>query len=107
MKRITSAALLLLLASILLGAVQPQTTRRSIQGTIRSVQPKGDSFDVVTGVGMSLRIVRITVAHPARAVAGRAKSPLTGLERGDIVRVEFHRSDRLLVADHIEKVVAR
>ncbi|TMQ54638.1 MAG: hypothetical protein E6K74_05530 [Candidatus Eisenbacteria bacterium] len=103
MKRIASAALLLVLASTLVAvAAQQQPAYTSIQGTVHALQPKTGSFDVVTGVGMSLRIVHL-VAPPA----GEAAVPLSALKRGDIVRVQCHWSGKQLIADRIEKVGPR
>lgn len=107
MKRIASAALLLVLASTLVAvAAQQQPTYTSIQGTIHALQPKSGSLDVVTGVGMSLRLVHLT-APAVRIASGGAAVPLSALKRGDIVRVRCHWSGKQLIADHIEKVGAR
>ena len=57
---------------------------------------------MVTGVGMSLRIV-----HLAAPPAGEAAVPLSALKRGDIVRVQCHWSGKQLIADRIEKVGPR
>jgi len=110
MKRIRSAALVLVALVLLLvafhvGAAQQQPAYTSIQGTVHALQPKTGSLDVLTGVGMSLRLLHLT-APPA----GRAAStgvPLSALKRGDVVRVQCHSSGKQLVADHIEKVGAR
>ncbi len=108
MKRIASAALLLLLAFTLLAAgAPPQTAYTSIQGTVHALQPKTRSLVVLAGVGMSLRLVRITAPPAAGIAGGEAGVPLSALKRGDIVRVQCHGSDKQLIADRIEKVVTR
>ncbi len=112
MKRITSAALVLLALVPLLTtldtvAAQQQPAYISIQGTIQSLQPKSGSLDVVTGVGMALRIVHLTAPPSVQIAGGGAGAPLSALKRGDIVRVQCHRSGAQLVADRIEKVMAR
>ena len=108
MKRIASAALLLVLASTLVAvAAQQQPTSTSIQGTIHALQPKSGSLDVVTGVGMSLRLVHLTAPPAVRIASGGTAVPLSALKRGDIVRVRCHWSGKQLIADHIEKVGAR
>lgn len=107
MKRVASAVLLLLLASTLFAADAPQRApSTSIQGTILAVQPKAGSLDVVTGVGMALRLVRLTAQPAARIASGGAVVPLSALKRGDIVRVQCHWSGKRLVADRIERVAA-
>jgi uncharacterized protein (DUF58 family) len=107
-KRIASAALLLLLASTLFAAdTQRQAVPASIQGTVHTLRPETGSLDVVTGVGMALRIVRVAAPPSARIVSGDAGVPLSALKRGDIVRMRCRLSGEQLVADHIEKVVPR
>jgi hypothetical protein len=116
MKRFVGTALLLLLWLTSLSATpSPQAAPATIQGTVHSLQPKPASIDVVTGVGMALRLVRVTLPPAARvavSTGGRmpargAEVPWTSLRRGDIVRIQVHRTGTSLVADHIEKVVAR
>ena len=106
MKRILGTTLLLVLASALLAAaVQRQPSAPSVQGTIHAIQPKSGSLDLVTGVGMALRVVRVTTPTTARLAP--AGAPLSALKRGDIVRVQGHWSGKQLIADRIDKVGAR
>jgi len=112
MKRIRSAALVLVALVLLLvafhvGAAQQQPAYTSIQGTVHALQPKGGSLDVVTGVGMALRLVRLTVPPSIRIGSGGGEVPLSALKRGDIVWVQCHQSGKQLVADRIQKVVPR
>jgi hypothetical protein len=71
------------------------------RGTVRSFAAKTGSLELITGVGMALRIVQVSVAPAARTAARRA-----GLEfkPGDVVRIECHRTVAGLVADRIEKI---
>ena len=104
MKRLTMAAVLVLLASALLAAeAQQPPTYTWDQGTIHAVQPKSASFEMVTGVGMSLRLLRLLASHNAQVAGGGAA--LTDLKRGDICRALCYASDGKLFADRIEKVV--
>jgi len=106
MKRIGSTTLLLVLASTLLAvAVGRQPEHPSVQGTVHAIQPKSGSLDLVTGVGMALRVVRVTAPTAARLAPAGAS--LSALKRGDIVRVQCHYSGNQLVADRIDKVGAR
>ena len=112
MRRIPIAALVLLTLVLLLTAAHAGAARQlpaytSIQGTIQALQPKRGSLDVVTGVGMSLRLVHLTAPPSVRVASGGAGVPLSALKRGDIVRVQCHRSGSQLVADRIQKVRAR
>src|SRR5438093_5653779 len=76
------------------------------QGTVRAVNARTGALELITGVGMSLRVVRMTTAPTTRLVAaGAASSPrLADLKPGDVVRTECRRTPTGLVADRIEKV---
>jgi hypothetical protein len=78
------------------GAAQPAGSY-TYQGTIRAFTANTASLDLITGVGMALRIVHVTVAQAAR-LAGVEFKP------GDVVRMECHRTDTGLVADRIERI---
>ena len=86
------------------GAAQPAGSY-TYQGTIRAFTANTASLDLITGVGMALRIVHVTVA-PAAHAPGDTAASLAGVEfkPGDVVRVECHRTDTGLVADRIERV---
>jgi hypothetical protein len=86
------------------GAAQPGASY-TYQGTVRAFAPKTGSLELITGVGMALRIVLISVAPAAHAGGGTA-ARLAGPEfkPGDVVRVECHRTGAGLVADRIEKI---
>ena len=75
------------------------------QGTVRAFTPSRASLDLITGVGMALRIVHATVA-PAAHAPGDTTAGLAGVEfkPGDVVRMECHRTDTGLVADRIERI---
>jgi len=106
MKRPASTVLLVLLASSLFAAGAPQQgVPTSLQGTIVGVQPTAGSLDLVTGVGMALRQVRLTMPATAGIAGGSTVAPLSMFKRGDIVRVQCHWSGKRLVTDRIEKVV--
>lgn len=77
-------------------AAQPAASY-TYQGTIHAFTANTGSLDLITGVGMALRIVHVTVA-PAAGLAGLEFKP------GDVVRMECHRTDTGLVADRIERV---
>ena len=97
------AALLLLplLASAAADRRAPAATQAAAtytyQGTVHTVDPKTSSLDLITGVGMALRLVHMR-ALPA--------TPLPDLKPGDVVRVDCHRTAAGLVADRIQKLDA-
>ena len=84
-------------------ATQPAASY-TFQGTVRAYSPK-TGLDLITGVGMALRLVHVTAA-PAAHGGGGAAASLAGLDlkAGDVVRVECHRAEEGLVADRIERV---
>jgi hypothetical protein len=74
------------------------------QGTVRAVDTRTGTLELVTGVGMSLRVVRMTTAPTTRLVAAGAAPRLANLKPGDVVRTECRRTGAGLVADRIEKL---
>jgi len=74
------------------------------QGTIRAVNARTGTLELITGVGMSLRIVRMTTAPTTRLVAAGATPRLADLKPGDVVRAECRRTATGLVADRVEKL---
>ena len=86
------------------GAVQPAPSY-TYRGTVRAFSTKTGALDLITGVGMALRVVHVTVAPAAHAGGGTA-AHLAGLEfkAGDVVRVECHRTATGLVADRVERI---
>ena len=109
MKRPANLAIGLLCSLAFAAADQPKAGPVTIQGTIQAVQPATGAVDVITGVGMALRLVRIqtsaaTEGMRAGPAAGAAPAPL---KPGDVVRVVGHRTDGGIVADRIERAVLR
>ena len=107
MKRIVRAALIPLLALAVFGAGRPTPAARTVRGTLYAVEPKAGSVEVITGVGMALRLVRLQVLPATRITRGGAAAALTELRHGDVVRAECHWTEKGLVADRIEKVPIR
>ncbi len=74
------------------------------QGTVRAVNARAGTLELITGVGMSLRVVRISTAPTTRLVAVAAAPRLADLKPGDVVRAECRRTAAGLVADRVEKL---
>ena len=74
------------------------------QGTVRAVNAKAGRLELITGVGMSLRVVRMNTAPTTRLVAAGAAPRLADLKPGDVVRTECRRTPTGLVADRVEKL---
>jgi|SRR5882762_964966 len=74
------------------------------RGTIRAINARTGTLELVTGVGLSLRVVEITAARTTRIVTASATPRLAELKPGDVVRAECRRTGAGLVADKIEKL---
>lgn len=82
----------------------PPPATHSVQGTVRVVDVRGRAFEVTTGVGMALRVVRLQVPADTRVTAAGAALALAGLQAGDIVRVSYGARPGGYVAYTIERV---
>jgi hypothetical protein len=71
----------------------PNTTAtlesRELSGTIRAIDARARTIDVITGVGHSLRIYRMQIAPATDVRARQAPLPLERLEPGTVVRVKY------------------
>lgn len=74
------------------------------RGTIRAINARTGTLELITGVGLSLRIVQMTTAPTTRVVTASAAHRVADLKPGDFVRAECRRSGASLVADRIEKL---
>ena len=74
------------------------------QGTVRAVNTRTGTLELIIGVGMSLRVVRMTTAPTTRLVAAGATPRLADLKPGDVVRAEGRRTAAGLGADRVEKL---
>jgi len=74
------------------------------RGTIRAINARTGTLELITGVGLSLRVVEITTARTTRILTASATSRLAELKPGDVVRAECRRISAGLVADQIEKL---
>ena len=72
--------------------------------TVRAVNARAGTLELITGVGMSLRVVRMNTAPTTRLVAAGAAPRLADLKPGDVVRTECRRTAAGLVADRVEKL---
>src|SRR3989475_10606566 len=77
------------------------------QGTVHSVQPKTGTLELVTGVGLALRLVQMRVPTGLRVAgtaAGAASVGVRAVKAGDVVRVVCHRAGGRPRADQVEKL---
>ena len=102
MSRFVLASFLIIAAfSTVATAQQPA---HSVQGTVRVVDVRGRAFEVTTGVGMALRVVRLQVPADTRLTAAGAALPLAQLQPGDLVRVSYGSRPSGYVAYTIERL---
>ncbi len=104
MKRGPVVLLAVLIPLALRAASPQQAAPYTYQGTIQAVQPKPGSLDLITGVGMALRLVHMRTTSGTRIASGTASLALGDLKPGTVIRAECHPTDQGLVADRIEKV---
>jgi len=74
------------------------------RGTIRAINARTGTLELITGVGLSLRVVEITTARTTRILTASATPRLAELKPGDVVRAQCRRTSAGLVADQIEKL---
>ena len=103
MRRIVRAALVAILVLAVLAAV-PAPASRTVRGTLHAVDSKARSVELVTGVGISLRLVRLQITTATKITRGGEGVTLAELKRDDLVRSECHWTGKGLVADRIDKV---
>jgi hypothetical protein len=89
------AVLLALAAVVVVGGSRTQPARapspgmESVTGTVKTVDLRGGTFDLVTGVGLALRIQRVRLPAPLRVQGAAPESAAVVLVPGSIVRVAF------------------
>jgi hypothetical protein len=104
MKRRT-AVLLLLLPIALHPARSQGPTAYVYRGTVETVQPQAGSLDLITGVGMALRLVHIRTSPATRMASGTTTLTLKTLKPGDVIRADCHTTEQGPVADRIERIL--
>ncbi|OLD60711.1 MAG: hypothetical protein AUI33_15375 [Ignavibacteria bacterium 13_1_40CM_2_61_4] len=82
------------------------TSAYTYQGTVHAVNARAGSLDLITGVGMALRLVHMTTSPTTLLAGSGAGIKLAGLKPGDLVRADCRRTDAGLVANRIEKLEA-
>ncbi|HEV2749218.1 MAG TPA: hypothetical protein VGV12_01700 [Gemmatimonadales bacterium] len=76
------------------------------RGTVHAVNAQTGSLDLITGVGMALRLVHMTAGSAVRTSAPSAGLRMSDVKPGDVVRVDCRRTSAGLVVDRIEKLEA-
>jgi len=86
-----------------LNSAQPAPSY-TYRGTVRVVNARTGTLELITGVGMSLRVVRISTTSTTSLAAAGAAPRLADFKPGDVVRAECRRTATGLVADRVEKI---
>ena len=74
----------------------------TMAATVRSVDTKQGTLDVITGVGLALRVIRFRVdKHCQIKVRGEA-AKLTDLRPGEVVRLQYRKIDDRRMVQTIE-----
>lgn len=73
-----------------------------LTGTVRAVDTRTRTFDLLTGVGHALRVRHIRLPAEFRVSAGRAESPRGAVTPGAIVRVDVRTTPTGTDASSIE-----
>ena len=74
------------------GASQGPPRMERLVATVKAVDLSAGTLDLVTGVGLSLRIHRVHLPAPLRVKGAAPESSSAALTRGCIMRVECHET---------------
>lgn len=80
--------------------------RESITGTISRIDSRAGTFDLLTGVGHSVRVRRVRYAASLRVMARRAEAGVTALVPGAVCRVECEVATSGVTATGVEVLYA-
>src|SRR5262245_44857207 len=75
---------------------------QSLTGSVRSVDARAHTIDLLTGVGYALRVRRVSLGLGARIYLGGAAVEFSHLTPGCIVRTACHHVYSAAVADTVE-----
>ena len=113
MKLVTAVLVIPLLATAPAGpgvARQPASQQPAAyvyNGTVHVVRTESSTMDVITGVGLSLRMVHMNVLPTTAIEADGRRIALSDLKPGDVVHAECRLTPDGMVADRIQRVTAQ
>lgn len=91
-------------------ASPPQTSAGSqppaedVTATVRALDTKAYTLDVLTGVGHAVRLLRVRVAPECQIKVAGAAAKLGDLKAGSIVRMQYRKTPAGMLAEKIETV---
>lgn len=80
----------------------PPGASATLTGTVRSYDARARTLELIAGVGMALRVVRISCPEGTPVRAEGAAAGLSRLKPGDVVRVDYARTPKENVAKSID-----
>jgi hypothetical protein len=80
----------------------PPGASATLTGTVRSYDARARTLELIAGVGMRLRVVRISCPHGTPVKAEGAAAGVSRLKPGDVVRVDYARTPKENVAKSVE-----
>jgi len=83
-------------------AASPPDHPERLTGSVRSVDARAHTIDLLTGVGYALRVRRVSLGLGARIYLGGAAVEFSHLTPGCIVRTACHHVYSAAVADTVE-----
>ena len=82
-------------------------TATTLTATVRAVDAQGRTLQVVTGVGLALRVVKFSWNEETQVKVAGTPAAASALKPGDVVRVDYTRSESGNLAKTIETPPAR
>ncbi len=73
-----------------------------LTGTVRAVDVKRGTIDLVTGVGYALRVRRVHLPPEPKLYVGRAESAVSVLKLGSVVRIRCLQTAKGTLASTVE-----
>jgi hypothetical protein len=80
----------------------PQAPLQQVSGMVLRVDPEVPRLDVLTGVGLALRVLQIHCDESTAILSGGSAVSLASLKRGDPVHVSCRHSAEGYLANRIE-----
>ena len=75
---------------------------RTLVATVRAVDAQAGTVEVVTGVGLALRVVTFSFTERTEVRAAGAQVPRGQLKAGNVVRVDYTKDAQRNVAKSVE-----
>ena len=81
-----------------------QGTPEGLTATVRALDTRAQTLDVITGVGHALRLMRVQVGPGCEIRVAGAAAQLRDLKPGNIVRIQYRKTPSAMMAERIETV---